>query len=208
MPDNLVPTVHTPITPVGFARAVLKVWPEASKEACGILWAHFGVETGIGNACWNWNLGNVKYTRGCGYDYVALVGNREATPDGVFYETAKSNPASWFRAYPNFEAGMKAFVDSKTAGQWKSTKPFVEAGDPEGYAAELKRHGYYTAPLKAYADGMRAWFNRWMKLGAWEEATDPAPDTEPVIVPSVPPRTLPDFDVVYALPDPPPRDIG
>lgn len=207
MPDNLVPTVNTPVTPVGFARAVIKVWPGITKEGCGVLYAQYALETGAGKACWNWNIGNVKYTRGCGYDYVALVRNKEATPDGRFYETAKTDPASWFRAYPNFEAGMKAFVTSKTTGQWASTKPFIERGDPEGYAAELKRHRYYTAPLDMYQKAMRTWFERWKKMGAWEEAVEPPRDTIPVPAAPPSPDTLPDFAVVYAMPDPPKREL-
>lgn len=205
MPDNLVPTNRTPITPLIFAKGVIKVWPDATKAACGVLYAQYALETGAGGSCWNWNLGNVKYTRGCGYDFIQLNGNKEYV-NGVYVVTDKTDPASWFRAYPNFETGMRVFVMSKTAGQWASTKPFIEAGDPEEYAAELKRHRYYTAPLLDYQRAMRMWFDRWMKMGAWEEANDPEPDTLPSVTVSVPPATLPDFAVVYAMPDPPEPD--
>ncbi len=57
-----------------FARALLEVWPEATKAQAGVLWAHFAGETGDGKYCWNWNLGNVKHVQGDGFDYVALAG--------------------------------------------------------------------------------------------------------------------------------------
>lgn len=218
MADQLVPTVKTPVTPVGFARALLKVWPEATREACGVLYAQYAVETGAGAACWNWNLGNVKYTRGWGGDYVALVRNREYDEKTQsYYETAKADPSSWFRAYPSFEAGMRAFVLSKTTGQWKSTKPFIERGDHAGYSAELKRLRYYTAPLDAYQAGMRTWFGRWMKMGAWEEAVEPG-ETMPPPPPSSAPVTLesprrdptraPGFSNLDYDPDAPPDDVA
>ncbi len=72
--DRMLPTTRTTPTKTDFARALLHEWPGATKEGAGVLWAHFAGETGDGIYCWNWNLGNVKHTKGDGYDYVSLKG--------------------------------------------------------------------------------------------------------------------------------------
>jgi hypothetical protein len=57
-----------------FAEALLVSWPGATKEGAGVLWAHFAGETTDGFHCYNHNLGNVKWSKGCGLDYVSLYG--------------------------------------------------------------------------------------------------------------------------------------
>lgn len=74
MTEQLVPTVRTTPTMLDFARALLAAWPEATKAAAGVLYAQFAGETGDGKHCYNHNLGNVKWTKGSGLDFVALVG--------------------------------------------------------------------------------------------------------------------------------------
>lgn len=74
MTDKLVPTVQTKPTMLEFAAALLEVWPDATKESASVLYAHFAGETGRGAYCWNHNYGNVKYSKGCGLDYMALLG--------------------------------------------------------------------------------------------------------------------------------------
>lgn len=239
MANAFVPTTRTTPTRADFARALRAVWPEATKEGAGVLWAHFAGETTDGLHCWNWNLGNVKWSRGCGFDYVSLVGVWEGfrigdeDKDGdvddddrvmlvarmvatglwkvddsaqaadhakavgvgkVSLIATKANPTTFFRAYPSLEAGMRSFVtmkrdpSSRYAGAWA----FVLAGDPEGYARELGRKGYYTASPDAYARAMKAKFTAWMASVSWEAApTEPAPVASP------------DFAIVYAMPDPP-----
>ena len=97
--------------------------------------------------------------------------------DGKYIETASTDPASWFRVYPSLDAGMQAFVNSKRTRQWKSTWPFVESVDPEGYARELKRLWYYTAPLQTYVDSMKAKLAKWMASTAFDEAHMSEADT-------------------------------
>lgn len=74
MVETLLPTRRTTPTKTDFARALLAVWPDATKEGAGVLWSHFAGETGDGAYCWNWNLGNVKHVAGDGFDYVSLRG--------------------------------------------------------------------------------------------------------------------------------------
>lgn len=72
--SSLIATKRTTPTMRDFADALLVSWPGATKEGAGVLWAHFAGETQDGYHCYNNNLGNVKWTPGCGLDYVSLVG--------------------------------------------------------------------------------------------------------------------------------------
>lgn len=242
MANALVPTTRTTPTRDAFARALRAVCPELTKAGAGVLWAQFAGETADGRACWNWNLGNVKWTHGSGLDYVSLAGVWEgflvkdedgdgdidagdramlvarmvATglwrvdgsadhakavgPSKVSLIATPANPTTFFRAYPSLEAGMRSFVEMKRnpASRYAGAWAFVLAGDPEGFARELGRKGYYTASPDAYARAMRAKFDAWMASVAWDEPTAAAP-TQPA-------DEAPDFAIVYALPDPPKHD--
>ena len=73
MTELLVPTTRTTPTLLAFATALLGEWPFATKEGAGVLYAHFAGETSDGKACWNWNLGNMKYSMGCGLNFCSLA---------------------------------------------------------------------------------------------------------------------------------------
>ncbi len=184
--SQLVPTVRTTPTLREFATALLAVWPEATKGGAGVLWAQYASETGDGLHCYGWNLANVKWTKGCGLDYQALHGVWEII-NGQRVEIPPDNPGSWFRVYPSLEEGMASFVDSKRRGQWRSTWPFVEAVDPDGYARELRRMFYYTAPVETYVASMKAKLAKWMASDAFDSAllalgeVPPDAETQPII---------------------------
>lgn len=74
MVEKLLETKRTTPSAIDFTRALLVMMPGATKEQVGVLWSHFAGETGSGQYCWNWNLGNVKHVAGDGYDYVSLRG--------------------------------------------------------------------------------------------------------------------------------------
>lgn len=169
--SNLVSTIRTTPTKQEFAAALLAVWPKAEKNSAGILWAHFAGETGDGVHCYCWNLGNVKWTKGCGLDYMMLHGVKEYI-NGEYVEIPVTSPGSWFRAYPSFEDGMKAFVESKMKGQWRTTWPYVLNGDTVGYATELHNLHYYTEPLANYIKSMNIKFNEWTESDAFENALE------------------------------------
>lgn len=138
--SKLVSTVRTKPTMRDFARALLEVWSDASKAAAGVLYAQFAGETGRGMHCYGWNLGNVKWTAGCGWDYHALNGVWEGVapaqaerliasgkwradpstdhakavgPGKVSIIALANNPAAWFRAYPSLSIGMRVYVKGK-----------------------------------------------------------------------------------------------
>lgn len=80
--SKLIETIRTTPTMRTFSDALLVSWPDATKEGAGVLWSHFAGETAgavngkivDGHHCYNHNLGNVKWSKGCGLDYVSLKG--------------------------------------------------------------------------------------------------------------------------------------
>lgn len=74
MAEKLLTTTRTTPTATDFTKAMMAIWPEATKAQVGVLYAHFAGETNDGVSCWNWNLGNVKHVAGDGFDYVSLRG--------------------------------------------------------------------------------------------------------------------------------------
>lgn len=109
-----------------------------------------------------------------------------------------SNPATWFRAFPSLEAGMQFYVEKKRKPgyRYSSAWKYVLAGDPDAFAYELGRKGYYTADPKVYAAAMRRKFDVWMRdtPSSWPLAAPKVPTpvptptpTEPVEVPVVRP---------------------
>jgi len=78
------------------------------------------------------------------------------------------HPQTRFRAYESLEAGAKdwmAFLE-RLCVKNPELRGALESGDPEAYARELKRCGYYTASAGAYAQGLSAHMNQEVKKAA------------------------------------------
>lgn len=196
---TLVPPVRTTPTLQQFAETLISVESGISKSAAGVLYAQFAGETGKGVYCYGYNLGNVKWSTGCGYDYHALNGvwegvtpaqaqalynSGQARPDpsadhakavgpgkvSVLFNA--THPASWFRSYPSLQKGMEVFVAAKKnpASRYASAWPALLAGDCDAYAKALHDKGYFTASPVAYANAMKVHHAAWMKSNAYEQA--------------------------------------
>lgn len=168
-----VPLKNTPLSINDYASSMYFAWyalfgtvPKA--ESIAVLYAQYGIETGgSGKACWNFNIGNVKWSNG--YDYFMLPGTWEIINGKkvVFQPPAKE---TWFRAYSNFNDSMKSHLDFLANRRYKSCWGAVLTGDVAGFAKELKKFGYYTADETAYANGMKPFYTKFMKSGAYELA--------------------------------------
>jgi len=172
-----VPLLRTVCTAKTYARAFIRAWQNLyagrapTQAQCGVLYAQWIVETG-GRNCWNWNIGNVKVSQAQVAENLPWVdlpgtwemigGKRVVLPDG--------DPGRRFRAYSSLDSAMwehlKFLRDTRYAPSW----PFVESGDPDGFAHALKRQGYYTAPAADYARIMGAAFKTFETMSAFEEA--------------------------------------
>ncbi len=232
MADTQVPVTRTVITLRDYIRAVVAAWPTIStnpcpKEAPAVLWAQYIAETG-GSASWNFNIGNVKWTAGCGLDFMCLRGvwegvsqaeasrliasgqaHADASPGhatavgagrvSVVFEPP--HPATRFRAYPDLATAMAshlALLAKRFAVAW----PAVLAGDVDRFASALRSRGYFTASPLAYAGNMRRPFLEAMTSSAWNEATEAMGQDSIVTVPALPDDT----EIVHA--DPSLYDLG
>jgi hypothetical protein len=132
---------------------------------------------------------------------------RAVGPAKVSMVATSAHSATWFRAYPDFTAGMVAFVRGKQpdptkpanqqprySGAWAS----VLAADCDGYARYLGARGYYTADPGAYSRAMLRKHAAWMASDAFEEAAAELRPTEPEILVY---RPEPEPATVHALPD-------
>jgi len=184
-----------------YVRAVIRAWPKVgtgvpSKEAVGVLWAQFSIETG-GRACWGWNLGNVKKFPGDGYDYHCLnrvwegvskgmaqrlIESGQATADpSISHQKAVGvnrvsvifnppHPATRFRWFPNLDEAMEDHLVLLAKKKFSTAWPAVVAGDCTQFAKALRAKGYFTASADAYAKGMERSFKPYMASTAYEEA--------------------------------------
>jgi hypothetical protein len=171
MSDQRRETVRTSPTILEFHEAAIRACPELRQAGAAILYAHFAGETGDGRYCWNWNLGNVKWFKGCGRDYIALRGVWEIV-NGKRVEIPKERPGAWFQAFDSLDDGMRYFIEKKRTGRYADAWKDVERGDPEAYARTLKRRGYYTAPVETYTASMRRYFDRCMASHVFEQAIE------------------------------------
>lgn len=199
----LMPVVRTPIGMRDFALAMIRslraMGVSPSKEAAGVFWAQYALETGAGGYCWNHNLFNHKVTQSqaaAGVPYMMLAGTWEIV-NGKKVVFQPPHPATWFRGYASFEAAMSDHIAAIKQGRYASSWPAVLAGDPEMYATRIREKGYYTAPLADYVKLMRAKFDPWMASTVYEAAVEMVADESEE-------ETQPSFRLDMLDSDPPP----
>src|ERR1700745_3607920 len=116
MSGKLVPTVRTSCTDTELCKAFILVWQKLfneipKKASIGVIVAQHDLETGSGNSCWNWNLGNIKYVAANGaVDYCALHGVWEIV-NGKRIELQSTDPGSWFRSFPTLKEGIVFYIE-------------------------------------------------------------------------------------------------
>lgn len=212
MSETCVELVQTPITMEAFARALALAWRGElgalpTKEQAGVLWAHYGIETGAGPkaAAWNWNIGNVKHVPGDGHDFIMLPNTWEMV-GGKRVVFQPPHPATWFRAFSSLDAAMVEHFRFLRSRKYGSAWEGVELGDCGLFARRLKAAGYYTADATAYTNGMLAHFRAWMRSDAFERALEGIAAEPSVIEPG---QLLEDAAIVHPrvpLPEREPRE--
>lgn len=171
------PLIRTVISTKEYAHAGIVAWrflysgKLPTKEQIGVLYAQWMVETG-GKHCWCWNLGNVKVTQGqvdAGVPWFDLPGTWEII-NGIRVTLPAGHPGRRFRAYASLDAGMAEHMAFLRNKRYAPSWPFIEAGDPTGFARALKAQGYYTASADDYARIMVAALKTWMSSSAFDDA--------------------------------------
>lgn len=172
---NVLPAVRTTFGTDAFAAAIRAAEPSITRTAAGIIWAQWALETGRGDSCWNNNIGNVKCTpaqAAAGVPLMMLRGTWEIIAGRrVVFEPPHEQ--TWFRSFASLADGMRHHVAFLRDRRYRPAWPAVLAGDPTAFAAELKRLGYYTDPLEAYAGGMRHLHAEWMREADWPLDVEP-----------------------------------
>ena len=187
----MVPTVRTVATNLEFIQELIEAWRELynetpSKQSVGIIFAQHGIETGGGMNCWCWNISNVKWspTVGDTVDHCALTGVWEII-NGKRIEIPPTDPGAWFLAFPTLLAGCKFHLDLLKNKRYKSSWIAIQQGSVVNFATLLRDHGYYTAPLKDYIDGMNRFYQPYMKTTTYEQAISILDTTAPPLQPWV-----------------------
>lgn len=119
----------------------------ASRPLLDVLTAQVAHETGRGQSMYNYNFGGIKgagthgETARCRTREI-LGGTEKVVVDG-------------FRSYRTAEEGAVDYL-AFLQRRYGSALRAAESGDVTGYAAELKRKGYYTASVESYTAALRA----------------------------------------------------
>ena len=153
---NVHPVERTAFSLTDYARAARLADPTLTREAVGVLWAQYALETGRGSSCWCNNIGNVKVTRAqaeAGTPFFMLPGTWEIERGRrVVYEPPHEQ--TWFRWFASLSEAMAhhlVFLAKRYAPAWDA----VRAGEPTEFAEKLKARGYYTGDEGIYAASLR-----------------------------------------------------
>lgn len=134
-------------------------------RAARILAAQAALESGYGSTRAyreGFNFGNVS--AGSSWKGATLAGgDLEYGKDG----TAKKITQAW-RKYPSLAAAVSDFFSLLSWSRYQPARDRLFALDADGYAAQLRAGGYYTAPLAEYQKGLRG------ALAVAESANPPA----------------------------------
>jgi hypothetical protein len=153
---NVHPVERTTFSLTDYARAARIADPSLTREAVGVLWAQYALETGRGSSCWCNNIGNLKVTRAqaeAGTPLFMLPGTWEIERGRrVVYEPPHEQ--AWFRWFASLSEAMShhlVFLAKRYAPAWDA----LRAGEPTEFATKLKSRGYYTGDEGIYAASLR-----------------------------------------------------
>jgi len=139
-------------------------------DALSVLWAQWALETRRGDCCFNFNLGNIKWS-GEGdwmwldtFEYIA--GRRVDMRDK-------------FRAFATLGDGALDYLRFLCRPSYALPWAHVVVGDADGFARALRVKGYYTASVDDYAGGLRSLALEF-RHALGEQAADPTARQGPV----------------------------
>lgn len=165
---NVHPVERTTFSVSDYAAAAREADPTLSREAVGVLWAQYALETGRGSACWNHNIGNVKVTRRqaeAGVPFFMLPGTWEIEHGRrVVYQPPHEQ--TWFRWFASLSEAMRhhlSFLAARYGEAWEA----LRSGDPTAFASALKKRGYYTGSETTYAASLRHLLREFLAAAEW-----------------------------------------
>lgn len=164
-----VPTVKTFFTQKEFVMGLILAWFDIyqnypKKEQIAVIYSQWALETGKGNYCWNYNLGNIKAVDSPNQiiEYIALNGVWEII-NGKKIIIPPENPGAWFRSFNTLTDGIVFHINFLKNKRYKKAWEAVELGQPAEFSRRLKAAWYYTAPEADYTKLLTSYFNQFMK---------------------------------------------
>lgn len=133
-----------------------------------ILVAQSALETGRWKAMWNFNAGNIRGF-GPGGEWTSIHGASEIIDGKEVFPAF--GPENRFASYPSAVSGFEGLVrflgtsshppePNRYAVAWQCAR----VGNVVGYCAALQAHGYFTANLASYTEGVRDQYS-WLQRG-------------------------------------------
>lgn len=164
-----VPTVKTQVAVPDLVKSFIKYWQKTynvlpTKETVITMVAQFCHESGTGSHVYNYNLCNIKAKDKANaiVEYMVLKGVWEIV-NGKRVEVSSTNPSSWFRSFPNLDAGAEFYCNFlRNSNRYKISWQQVEAGNPAQFSRELRKAGFYTDFEEKYTKGVMSHYNKWM----------------------------------------------
>lgn len=148
------PNKITPVDRFALAVAISAARPELTDDSKALIISQFSVEDAGGKLAHCNNLGNVKSVRGDGllwteFHCTEYIG-------GVLRSFDPPDPQCRFRAYDTLTEGVEKWLELEEE-HFASCWAFVLAGDLHGFAEELSKRHYYTAPEAGYEAALGRW---------------------------------------------------
>ena len=144
-PTKTFVTDHDIITAINIAYRGL-FGEEPSRSTLAILAAQIAFECGHGKELWNYNLGNIKRTKGHRYtmyrcsEYIY----------GVLTYFSPPHVQCMFNAYDSLPDAAQEHLRFLNGDRYAAALQCARTGTPEEYCAALKAAGYYTDTLEHY----------------------------------------------------------
>lgn len=184
---NFVKCKPTPLSEEEATYYLREAWREVvgsypSKNSLALLWAQSLGETGRWKSLRNNNWGNIKRRK--------EIQKWTSYPAGEFLNGEHKmfypyHPQTHFAAWDTPLEGAKAYIRFLSQNP-NYSRAWVEvlAGDPVQYCVELKKAGYFTAPLDHYTKGIislvKEFKSKYDQLISWKpEVPEPEPEPEP-----------------------------
>ncbi len=187
MPREMLPT-RTPCSPARLIVALARPWREALGQVTDaaplrLLVAQWALETGRGQECRAWNLGNVKSVEGdehdwCFFECGEVLGieaahrARDASPlASIRWENdhqaevlfRPDHPACRFRAFAGLDEGAASWF-ALMRGRFASAWPELMAANPHLFASALHAAGYFTADPLQYGATLHRLYREFANL--------------------------------------------
>lgn len=150
-----------------------KLGKRPSDESVAVCMAKCRLEIGNGEHCWNHDLGNIKQHPDALGNYTCIVLNEVLPNQGVVYfapggrmdktprlggkivselsEVPPGHPQTRMAARSGPTDAGYFYIDFLfSLRRYEGATQAMLAGNPEAFVRELKKGGYFTAPLEAY----------------------------------------------------------